>query len=152
MARCANPGIMQLITTKRNTWQKGYSMGKNLIISKDNMPQAKIDPTKVYSNGHKTLGSMEALALQQLLKGENVRRENFHARKHEMKRDRNPLTGEATPREGEGEPVINPNWEERPPPPKKELTGKIGVRETKYAILGNSPDKPKPREPERKRP
>ena len=100
-----------------------------------------IDTTKVYSNGHKTMGAMEALGLQQTLKKERDKAEYFAANKEIMVRKRNPLTGEATPREGEGEPIINPEWEDYPMPEKKQLSGKIGVKEERYAILGNSPSK-----------
>jgi len=89
--------------------------------------------------------------LQQLLKSERDKAEHFIKNKETMTRSRNPLTGEATPREGEGEPIINPNWEDAHIPEKKEVSGKIGIRQEKYNILGNSPKKSGRLEPERER-
>jgi hypothetical protein len=110
-----------------------------------------IDTTKEYSNGHKTMGAMEALALQQLLKSERDKAEYFATNKETMTRPRNPLTGEATPREGEGELIINPHWDEPVVRPEKEVSGKIGIKPEKYNILGNSPTKSRKLEPERER-
>ena len=110
-----------------------------------------IDTTKVYSNGHKTLGAMEALGLQQLLKQERTRAEYFWNNKETMIRPRNPLTGEMTPREGEGEPIINPNWDAAPIPKEKEVSGKVGIKVERYNILGNMTEKVDKREPRRER-
>jgi hypothetical protein len=46
--------------------------------------------------------------MHELLHHEVTRRENFERNKHEWKMPRNPLTGEATPRDGEGEFIIKP--------------------------------------------
>ena len=100
-----------------------------------------IDTTKVYSNGHKCMGSMEALGLQQLLAQERNRAEYFQANMHTMHRPRNPMTGEETPREGKGEPLLPPNWK---PAVEKEYIGctpKVGEIKERYDILGNSPTK-----------
>ena len=100
-----------------------------------------IDTTKVYSNGHKCMGSMEALGLQQLLAQERNRAEYFQANMHTMHRPRNPMTGEETPREGMGEPLLPPNWK---PAVEREFVGctpKVGEIKERYDILGNSPTK-----------
>lgn len=93
------------------------------------------------NNGHKTLNAAEAKALQELLKSEKDRRLYFEENKHKMVRSRNPLTGEATPRDGMGEPIINPNWVNREitsyRKKEKELTEKIGVKTERYNCLGN---------------
>jgi hypothetical protein len=76
------------------------------------------------------------------LKSEKERRKYFEENKLTMVRARNPLTGEATPRDGQGEPIINPNWIDRGPPlhrkKERELTEKIGVQSDRYNCLGNS--------------
>jgi hypothetical protein len=98
-------------------------------------------PPKVFSDGHKTHNVSEARALQEHLKSEKERRKYFEENKLTMVRARNPLTGEATPRDGLGEPIINPNWIDRGPPihrkKEKELTEKIGVQSDRYNCLGN---------------
>lgn len=96
---------------------------------------------KTFNDGHKTHNAAEARALQELLKSEKERRRYFEENKLTMVRARNPLTGEATPRDGMGEPIINPNWIDRGPPihrkKQKELTEKIGVDTHRYNCLGN---------------
>ena len=111
-----------------------------------------------FNNGHKTLNASEAKALQEILKSEkdkvnsptytitnNVmiyQRRNFEQNKYTMIRSRNPISGEATPREGKGEPIINPNHVVRDVKPRraeKPLTEKIGVVSSRYDCLGNSP-------------
>mmetsp|Transcript_901 Transcript_901/g.899 ORF Transcript_901/g.899 Transcript_901/m.899 type:complete len:173 (-) Transcript_901:180-698(-) len=97
---------------------------------------------KITTNGHKTLNASEAKALQELLKSEKERRKYFEENKFTMVRSRNPLTGEATPRDGQGEPIINTNWVDREPvllrrKKDKELTEKIGVKSERYNCLGN---------------
>jgi hypothetical protein len=98
-------------------------------------------PTKIFSDGHKTHNATEARALQEHLKSEKERRKYFEENKLTMVRARNPLTGEATPRDGLGEPIINPNWIDGGPPlhrrKEKELTEKIGVQSERYNCLGN---------------
>jgi hypothetical protein len=98
-------------------------------------------PPKVFNDGHKTHNATEARALQELLKSEKERRKYFEENKLTMVRARNPLTGEATPRDGQGEPIINPNWVDRGPPlhrkKERELTEKIGVQTDRYNCLGN---------------
>lgn len=62
-----------------------------------------------------------------------------------MIRARNPISGEATPREGKGEPILNPEWQEREistfRKKEKPLTEKIGAISSRYDCLGNSPSK-----------
>lgn len=98
-------------------------------------------PPKVFNDGHKTHNATEARALQELLKSEKERRKYFEENKFTMVRARNPLTGEATPRDGQGEPIINPNWIDRGPPlhkkKERELTDKIGIQSDRYNCLGN---------------
>ena len=82
-----------------------------------------------------------------------------------MKKPRNPLNGEPTPRDARGEVVLNPNahgkakggnmlMDPNPIPvdpakfTKREPQGKIGVAEGKYDILGNTLAKDNPAEPE----
>jgi hypothetical protein len=98
---------------------------------------------KKFQNGHKTFNSAEAKALDELLKSERQKADYFNENKFQILRARNPLTGEETPREGEGEPVMNLNWEYRDLPPKVEITSKVGISPEKYAILGNSPKAPR---------
>jgi hypothetical protein len=118
-----------------------------------------VDFTKKWNNGHKTLTAAEAKALTELLTSETSKQVNFQENMRIMKRGRNPLVGEATPRTQTGEVVLDVNNkkylgklqggnlilpEERKledyVPPKKEVVpvGKIGVREEKYLFLGNT--------------
>jgi hypothetical protein len=108
---------------------------------------------KRFTNGHKTLTTMEVEAMTQLLVGEQRKRDNFHLLKDVMVQPRNPLAGDKTPRTQNGDVVLNPNAHgtvangrplfdaNRPPrilPPEKWPQGQIGVPDGKYNILGNS--------------
>ena len=64
---------------------------------------------KRFTNGHKTFTSSEMEAMHELLHHEVTRRDNFERNKYQWRMPRNPLTGEATPREGEGEYIIQPH-------------------------------------------
>ncbi len=94
------------------------------------------------SVGHKTFLASEAKAFQELLHSERQRRENFDRNKGNMFMPRNPLIGEQTPREGEGNPIMRPEWgndtRETMGQRKEVVTGKIGVDEGRYNFLGNS--------------
>lgn len=60
---------------------------------------SEVNKPKVFRNGHKFFTSAEASLLKDAQRKENLARENFELRGIEnIKRDRNPLTGEATPR------------------------------------------------------
>ena len=103
------------------------------------MPK-EIDASKEFSNGHKTFTSMEAMAMQQLQTQERNRAEYFQANKHTMHRPRNPVLGEATPREGSGEPLM-PAYSSSPSEGEdlmKNYTAKVGEITERYNILGNS--------------
>ena len=93
------------------------------------------------SIGHKTFLSSEAKAFQENLHAERQRREHFDKNKGNMFMPRNPLIGEQTPREGEGNPIMRPEcgYESREFVAKDVVTGKIGVDEGRYNVLGNGP-------------
>jgi hypothetical protein len=106
-------------------------------------PASKSTDAKKYpNNGHICMTAAEAKALQELLHHEKSRTENFKLNMHSMTRSRNPLLGEPTPREGEGEPILSGNSECAtvivPRKTKKDLADKIGTRLEKYEILGNN--------------
>jgi hypothetical protein len=72
---------------------------------------------------------------------EILQRKYFEENKHTMIRARNPISGEATPREGRGEPILNPEWKDREVTIRKKekpLTEKIGAISSRYDCLGNS--------------
>lgn len=126
---------------------------------------AEFDPHKKWTNGHKCFTSSESRALNELLNREKSTQERFVSLKDIMKKSRNPLNGEATPRDSRGEVVLNPNAHGRAVGgnnlfdpsagevdlsrfTKKEPMGKIGVKEGKYDILGNTLASATPAEPE----
>ena len=89
---------------------------------------------KRFTNGHKTFTASEMEALHELLHHEETRRNRFNKLKHEMKKARNPLTGEKTPRydEGEGEWIIQPSHRNSKTyviNPQKPVSDKIGKRD-----------------------
>jgi PII-like signaling protein len=116
----------------------------------------EVDFTKEWSNGHKMLNTDQVGALTEILHQEERIRERFEKIKGDMKRPRNPLNGEPTPRDVRGEVVMNPKQfttirnglplfrehEMQPTIPRRKksdmLQGKIGVNETIYEVLGNS--------------
>ena len=61
----------------------------------------------VPNNGHVSFNAAEAKALDELLSHERKYAKNFKLNMNEMTRARNPILGEPTPREGEGEPIIS---------------------------------------------
>ena len=61
----------------------------------------------VPNNGHVCLNAAEAKALDELLSHEKKYANNFKLNMNAMTRARNPILGEPTPREGEGEPIIS---------------------------------------------
>jgi hypothetical protein len=67
---------------------------------------------KRFTNGHKTFTSAEMESMHELLHHEDTRRNNFEKNKHSWRMPRNPLTGEETPRENEGEFIIQPQYRE----------------------------------------
>jgi hypothetical protein len=105
-------------------------------------------PRREFKDGHKTLNAAEAKALQELLKSERDKRKFFEENKHRMIKARNPLVGEITPRDGMGEPIINPNhtnsdhYKKKP----KELTEKIGINSNRYNCLGNITSRTQPKD------
>lgn len=99
--------------------------------------------TKRFTNGHVCFVAAQQKAFQELLKKEFDKKERFDRLKTELKMPRNPLVGEATPREGEGRPLLNDFWLESASTSKqqskpKDVTLKIGVDDKKYQFLGNS--------------
>lgn len=126
---------------------------------------AEFDPHRKWTNGHKSFTSSESRALNELLNRERSTQERFVLLKEVMKKPRNPLNGEQTPRDERGEAVINPNAHGKAVGgnslfnpnhgevdlerfTKPEPMGKIGVAEGKYDILGNTIAKANPAEPE----
>ena len=61
----------------------------------------------VPNNGHVSFNAAQAKALDELLDHERKYAKQFKLNMHDMTRSRNPILGEPTPREGEGEPIIN---------------------------------------------
>lgn len=125
----------------------------------------EFDPHRKWTNGHKSFTSAESRALNELLNREKSTQERFVLMKDVMKKPRNPLNGEETPRDERGEVVLNPNahgkavsgnslfnpaHKEVDPEKftKKQPIGKIGIMEGKYDILGNTIAKANPAEPE----
>ena len=89
---------------------------------------------KRFTNGHKTFTASEMEALHELLHHEETRRNRFNKLKNEMKKARNPIIGEKTPRfdEGEGEWIIQPAHRDTKTfviNPQKPVTDKVGRRE-----------------------
>mmetsp|Transcript_24485 Transcript_24485/g.40826 ORF Transcript_24485/g.40826 Transcript_24485/m.40826 type:complete len:217 (-) Transcript_24485:61-711(-) len=136
----------------------------SLQTSQGTRPGA-FDPNRKWTNGHKSFTSAESRALNELLNREQATRERFIAHKDVIKRPRNPLNGDPTPRDVRGEVVLNPNAYGKavnsitlfnPNQPevdvskfaRKEPMGKIGVADGKYDILGNTLAKGNPAEPE----
>jgi hypothetical protein len=122
---------------------------------KGGMKNAEFDPERKWTNGHKTFTSSESRALNELLNRERSTQDRFVQLKEIMKKPRNPLNGDATPRDARGEVVINPNAHGKAVGgnllfdpnrteidlakfTKKEPQEKIGVPEGRYSILGNT--------------
>lgn len=127
----------------------------------------EVDFNKEWKNGHKAFNSQQVRALDELINTEDHLRERYEKIKGEIKRPRNPLVGDATPRDYRGNVVLNPGLLNtvkggvslfsaeqlngtlvtRASPfksPAKQLAGKIGVSEDKYTTLGSigSPAQP----------
>lgn len=119
----------------------------------------EVDFTKEWSNGHKSFNSAQVRALDELINTEVGIRERYQVLKGQIKRPRNPLTGEETPRDAIGNVVMDPSKFHTvkngahlftpeqlngtaksyySPPKRKELVGKIGVPDGKYEALGNT--------------
>ena len=82
---------------------------------------------KRFTNGHKVFTAAEAKALTETQEREKITAEVFSKNKFNMYRERNPLTGEETPRlpQSPGIPILNTHGnDEIYIPSKKELTGK----------------------------
>ena len=109
---------------------------------------------KRFTNGHKQFNSSQVKAVNELQGHEDRYRENFKTLRHIMTKPRDPLAGDATPRQINGDVVLNPNAHGtnakgyplfaadhhltlKVRPPKKLTTGQIGVPDHKYLILGN---------------
>lgn len=112
---------------------------------------------KQWNNGHKFFLASEAKALTELLRTEKHVSENFVRVRTKMVKPRNPLNGDATPRDVDGEPVLNPKsfqrivggiplFSEKDHSDSQEIArkyvqkgtvGKIGVSDSKYDVLGN---------------
>ena len=118
----------------------------------------EFDPHRKWSNGHKCFNSAESRAHVELLNHEKNAQDNFYSMKDTglMRKPRNPLNGDPTPRDVRGTLVQNPrllpsvtngeylfnpsNTMEVDPSKfyKKPMTSKIGVDESRYHILGNT--------------
>jgi len=115
-----------------------------------------LDFTKEFKNGHRAFNSTESRALSELMHTEVSTRERYQRIKADIKRPRNPLMGESTPRDIRGSVVMNPKlldtvnggtalftreqieYDNSYFKFEKSPVGKIGVPEEKYSILGNS--------------
>lgn len=134
-------------------------------LSSPTVPAKKelVDYTKHYSNSHRAFTSHEARAMTELMHTEEFGRKKYQQVKDHLKRPRNPLMGDETPRDQYGVVVMNPkNFDKvsngeylfqkcspdgnlRPSttanhyrrPASKEPVGKIGVDDNLYHILGN---------------
>ena len=83
---------------------------------------------KRFTNGHKSFTAAEAKALTETQIREKITAEVFDKNKFNIYRERNPLTGEETPRlpQNPGIPILNTHVNgEIYIPVKKELTGKV---------------------------
>lgn len=116
----------------------------------------EFDPHRKWNNGHKCLNSQESRALTELLNRESSTQHNFHLMKDVIRKARNPLNGEPTPRDNSGSIVLNPNAHgiavnskllfnetnqfevDQSKFIKKIPTSKIGINEDKYNVLGNN--------------
>ena len=85
------------------------------------------------NNGHKVFTAAEATAMYELQTHEKVRAQRFEKNLHDLKANRNPMIGQATPRIGEEQILMNTYDMTR----SKEfvdktflVTGKIGVDDT----------------------
>jgi len=74
-----------------------------------NTLKSQPDFKKKYTNGHKSFGAQEAAAYSQLLQTELNAEQKFLAAKAAMTYPRNPLNGDVTPRDVNGNRVSNPN-------------------------------------------
>jgi len=126
-------------------------------MSAGNRP-GEFDPHRKWSNGHKCFNSAESRAHVELLIHEKSAQDNFYSLKDtgKMRKPRNPLNGDPTPRDVRGTLVQNPrllptvtngellfnasNSIEVDPSKfyKKPMTGKIGIDDSRYRILGNT--------------
>lgn len=121
--------------------------------------RTEVDFTKQWSDGHKSFNSAQVRALDELIHNEMGIRDRYESLKGQLRRPRNPLTGEETPRDSRGNivmnpakfhtvangsPLFNPDYlagtltYTSPAKPKKELVGKIGVPDGKYEAMGNT--------------
>lgn len=118
----------------------------------------EVDFKKEWGNGHKAFNSAQVRALDELINTEMGIRDRYEVLKGQIKRPRNPLVGEETPRDRVGNVVMDPGkfhtvqngvplfsaeqlngtLTVRPSPKKKELVGKIGVADEKFESLGNT--------------
>jgi hypothetical protein len=122
----------------------------------------KLDPHKKFTNGHKFFLAHESKGYVELLKREESTQTNYHATKMSKTRPRDPLNGDPTPRDKDGNAVLNtskpgaqavggqPLFPERVNVLpfeqtatyqtflKKQAVGKIGVDEERYSVLGNT--------------
>lgn len=101
-------------------------MPEEKIGSKKVRGETAVVTVKTFNNGHKSFTAMEALALTQTVNAEVKKSHYFEENKHKMVRPRNPLTGEITPRDGNGEPLIREFAGEFPRKKEFEVTAKIG--------------------------
>lgn len=108
--------------------------------------------TKRFTNGHKQFTAEESGGFKQTLNVESRKREEFFRNKDFMIKPRNPMTGEPTPRDIDGNRLLcpgdymkvvhaNPLFpKDRPPSVHKEtkgILGKIGECSGRYEVLGN---------------
>lgn len=120
------------------------------------LSRPSMDFTKEFKNGHRAFNSVESRALSEVMHTEESTRERYQRIKAEIKRPRNPLRGESTPRDIRGAVVMNPKlldtvnggtslftreqieYDNTYIKLEKSPVGKIGVPEEKYSILGNT--------------
>jgi hypothetical protein len=137
--------------------KKSSIMSSSSAVLKPPKEKPPVDFTKQWTNGHKTFTSAQCRALNEMIHTEDAIRGRFEKIRSDIKKPRNPLTGEPTPRDIRGNVVLNPgalNTVNGGIPlydsetqssgtgtnrfsPKTPM-GKIGVTENKYDILGNT--------------
>lgn len=86
---------------------------------------------KRFTNGHKSFTAAEAKAITETQVRERITSEVFNKTKYIICRERNPLTGESTPRLFSGIPILNSHETgEIYVPVHKEVTGKVNFLDT----------------------
>mmetsp|Transcript_22610 Transcript_22610/g.33064 ORF Transcript_22610/g.33064 Transcript_22610/m.33064 type:complete len:139 (-) Transcript_22610:68-484(-) len=84
-------------------------------------------PKRRFNNGHKTFNYQEQEFLKEIYNGERNSCDKFHEKAPTMRRPRDPIMGEATPRTGPNDPPSTELWlpaTHFPPPFSATFTGR----------------------------